>query len=88
MEDTCQTIVIYSKLGKFKDACANLGAQLGIPSSVITSKVSSVFQGRFRGKTYQRFTSRVKKDLTFSGEEIITDLEIFLSFEMLLSPTF
>lgn len=46
MEDTCQTIVIYSKLGKFKDVRANLGAQLGIPSNVITSKIFFCFSGK------------------------------------------
>lgn len=90
MQGTYQTIVIACKLGKLKDGCATLGAQLGISRNRMICKVFSVLQRRIRGKTYQSNSlSECKKEvLPFLVEKIITDLEIFSSFEMSLSPTF
>lgn len=82
--------LISCKLGELKDGCADLGAQLGISRNRMICKVFSVLQGRARGKTYRsnHFLRGKKEVLPFLVEEIITDLEIFLSFEMSLSPTF
>lgn len=85
-----QTIVISFKLRKPKDSCADLGASLRVSENIrMISKVLS-FQGGFEGKAYQYnpLSEWRKGSLTFSGKEIITDLEIFVSFWMSLSSTF
>jgi len=44
--------LIFCKLGKLKDGCADPGAQLGISRNRMICKVFSVLQGRARGKIY------------------------------------